>query len=423
MLLDLPLGDLDYDALAVFIRLGYFVGDTTPFANIRYVGPEPWMTRPSGMPRSAAIDRYGELFRAAVRKRIAEAIVLPLSGGRDSRHILFELLEAGEKPTTVTLHGWVPRGDDDVRIARELARRCGLGHAVIGSRWPSVRAEFEMHELTDFCSDEGAWALPIREFILARRGIAFDGVAGDILSAGLYLHPGLLAAMREGNAERAADMLLGQEAFLASVLEPGLYRKLSRERAATLLQAEIAKHFDAPNPVSSYLFWNRTRREIAHSGSRILGAAEAPYIDDAVYDHLTSLPADYFLDRTFHTETIDRMFPQYRDIPYDNNSSSTRPDRWLFRLASLKAELYRLVSGSRWVVRRFLGLRTTPADVARVLYLLHLEGVATCSTVPLSPAERQTDSSADGRTKAPALTGRSCRSRSGSNERSAFPAR
>lgn len=368
----LPRSDLDWDALAVFIRLGYFVGNTTPFKGIRSVVPEPWITKHSAMSRGDAIDRYGTLFRTAVRKQLDGDIVLPLSGGCDSRHILFELLEAGVKPLTVTLRNWLPRPSEDLEIARQLAVRFGLEHVALGSIWPTVRAEWEKNRLTDFCADEHGWMLPLKPFMQGRA--AFDGIAGDVLSAGLYLDQGMLSDMEAGDTASATERLLGSDDAWRAILDPALFKALDRDRAKALLQAELAKHVGAPNPVSSYLFWNRTRREIALFGAKILGDPRMPYIDDAVYDHLSSLPASYFLDKTFHTETIHRMFPQYAGIPYDG-TKQTRAGRWLFRLASLKAEARRLSARSRWVRRRFLTLKTKAEDVSRVLYLMQLEQI------------------------------------------------
>ncbi len=99
-----------------------------------------------------------------------------------------------------------------------------------------------------------------------------------------------------------------------------------------------------------------------------------PYIDDDVYDHLTSLPASYFMDQSFHGETIRRFFPQHADIPFDSKRQ-TRAGRWMFRMNALAAEVHRLLSRSRWIKGWFLNLQTKPADVSRVLYLLQLERI------------------------------------------------
>ena len=388
-----PLGvpmEPDHDALAVFIRLGFFIGAQTPFKGIRQAAPGrsvEWPGSPlqdafdiahpasSTMSRSAAVDRYGEAFRAAMRRLLPEGeIVLPLSGGRDSRHILFEIVEAGRKPLAVTMRRWAPDIDDDLSIARTLAARFKLKHAVLGATPAKARAQCRASALTGFSSDELGWMLPIRAFLDRHEGVVFDGIAGDILSNGLYLHPGLLAAMQAGDTAEAAELLLGLEDLWQGVLDGAFYKSLSRERAAAALRAELGKHLGAPNPVSSYLFWNRTRREMSLFGFTILGNVRMPYIDGDVYDLLTTLPPSYFAGQTFHTETIHRMFPQHADIPFDAKGTS-RIGRWRFRVENLGAVAHLLRSRSKWfkAARPLLGLRTKPADIGRVLCLLQLE--------------------------------------------------
>jgi hypothetical protein len=85
------------------------------------------------------------------------------------------------------------------------------------------------------------------------------------------------------------------------------------------LSKEIAAHAAAPNPFSSYVFFNRTRREIALSPYSILseiGTVHSPYLDHDVFDLLLSLPGRMFLDHKFHSDAIDRAFPEYAGVPY-----------------------------------------------------------------------------------------------------------
>jgi asparagine synthetase B (glutamine-hydrolysing) len=327
------------------------------------------------MSRSAAIDRYGEAFRGAMRKLLpADDIILPLSGGRDSRHILFEMIEAGRKPHAVTVPRWAPDIDHDLPIARHLADRFGLRHSVLGTTLAKGRAQRRASEEADFASDEFGWMLPMRRFLDDQSGVVFDGIAGDVMSDGLFLHRSLLAQFESGDTERVAEVLLGREDVWRAVLGERLYKSLARERAVAALQRELKKHLDAPNPVSSYVFWNRTRREISLFGFKFLGNVRMPYIDEDVYDHLAALPAAYFLDKTFHTETIHRLFPQYADIPFDPKSTD-RAGRWRFRAESLGALAHLLWARSEWFrsARPLLDLRTRPSDIGRMLCLLQLE--------------------------------------------------
>jgi hypothetical protein len=106
----------DEAALAVFLRLGFFLGDDTPFQSIRTLprtarSPEAGtvtisggyrFVRPQRLSRDAAIDGFIDLFRQAMSRRppVGQDVVVPLSGGRDSRHILLELCESGHRRAT-----------------------------------------------------------------------------------------------------------------------------------------------------------------------------------------------------------------------------------------------------------------------------------------------------------------------------------
>src|SRR5678810_165197 len=69
---------LDYDALSVFLRLGFFVGDDTPFAAIEAVPAprQPFSGPPLRLSRGQAVDAFVDTFRAAWRR---EPFQMPLS--------------------------------------------------------------------------------------------------------------------------------------------------------------------------------------------------------------------------------------------------------------------------------------------------------------------------------------------------------
>ncbi|MFZ3014862.1 MAG: asparagine synthase-related protein, partial [Nitrospira sp.] len=151
--------DLDYDALAVFFHLGYFVGDDTPFQGIRAVPPSvsfEWqdgtvtmssqlaVAKPQELDRHQAIDAYIELFRQAIVRRLtySEEFAVLLSGGRDSRHILLELVRSGARPKfclTVDL----PVQHEDAVVAAQLAKAVDVPHTILPRRETSFGEEFE----------------------------------------------------------------------------------------------------------------------------------------------------------------------------------------------------------------------------------------------------------------------------------------
>jgi asparagine synthetase B (glutamine-hydrolysing) len=332
--------ELDDRAWAVFLRLGFFLGEDTPFRAIRALPPAGelrwtagqlavdgglFLTERSDLDRDAAIDGYLELFRTAVARRLPfleETFAHPLSGGRDSRHILLELCHAGRPPAfCASVRHHPPRTDQDAEIAAQLSARLGIPHVAVEQRQSRFEAELRKNLRTSFCTDEGTHFLALSDVLADRTSSVFDGMAGDVLSAGLFLSEARLALFRAGRLRELAEHLLGDERRISSLLDEAGLRRFSRELAVERLVEELARHTAAPNPVGSFYFWNRTRREIALAPFALYDTrlrVLCPYLDHDVYDLLSSLPAEMLVDHTFHTDAIHRAFPGLADVPFES---------------------------------------------------------------------------------------------------------
>jgi asparagine synthase (glutamine-hydrolysing) len=324
--------DLDPDALAVFLQLGFFIDDETPFKHIKAVPPAErfaWdgklYLRPhrdlgdrQDISRDKALQTYAELFRDAVRRRMPSGpVVVPLSGGRDSRHILLELSEAGVRPEFCITAIRYGRGNNDVEVAGMLARSLGIDHVVL-ERAPRLQAELQKNIATSFCADEHAWLMPLAENLNGRAFEIYDGIAGDVLSASLFQKPAWLELYRAGRFVELARTLVGKRREGIVALRGAGARRLADE-ALERIAVELRRYEDATNPCTMFFFWNRTRREITLAPFGILAGIETcfcPYLDHELYDFLTSLPPEITLDRTFHTDTIALAHPSAQKLPY-----------------------------------------------------------------------------------------------------------
>jgi hypothetical protein len=335
----------DDDALAVFLRIGYFIADDTPFAAVRVVPPShrfEWSggtlrieraERPHhevAIDRARAIDTYVELFRAAVARRLVpgdEPFTLPLSGGCDSRHILLELIRQGRPPSrtvTGTQRPWCP----DVAIASRLTERVGIPHTVVHgtmeARWAD---ELEKNVLTSFCADEHVWYLPVARYLLATSRWSYDGIAGDYLSASNGLRPDVVEGMRAGRVDELLDRVITEthhEDVLRNALTPAFYRRIPPSTARERLAEEIRRHLDAANPWSSFYFDTQDRREITLTPHTLLASlnVHTPYLDRDLVAFLTSVPCELHLGGRFHVDTIARAYPEHADLPYARDSST-----------------------------------------------------------------------------------------------------
>jgi hypothetical protein len=374
---------LDYSALAVFLRLGFFIGEDTPFRRIRALPPAASLSwdgalrivsgghaapRPAAMRRQQAIEAYIVLFRQSIARRAPREgeWIMPLSGGRDSRHILFELVHQGHRPAMcLTTEHFPPRGAEDVRIAGALARELGLPHVVLPQ--PACRYEAEQRKnlLTGFCSDEHAWYLAAMDYLKRQGRPVYDGIGGDVLSAGLFVSPRSLKLFASCDPHAIANgMLDADEEALASLLPAPLLRRMSRELAIEHLAAEVARHLERPNPIASFYFWNRTRREIALVPYGLLGGLPqvyAPYLDHDLFDLLAGLPLSMVADHALHSDAIAQAYPALAHLPYENKlapapSAAALDARFARRLArSLLAQPHSPLVRGGFLWPRLLG--------------------------------------------------------------------
>lgn len=343
--------ELDDDALAVFLRLGTFLADDTPYRAIRALPPGTefvWKgthevpagrrllgADEPGLTRAEASRRYGLLFRRAVERRASasEDQVVALSGGMDSRHVLLELCRIGRKPSlAVTVRAYRGEPSEDVELARTVSRAVGVPHLVIDPEDGWLAAERRKNSDTSFGALEHTWGVGLAEGLRGAAGGVFDGLAGDVFTdcRGITTQE-RLGAFRRGRFEELAGELLGPDRGPLLYLARDLRQRLTRERAVHRLAAECERHVAAPNPPAAFWFWNRTRRTVAALPYGVWQRALhvlTPFLDAELFDFMAGLPAALVDDFALHGSTIQREFPALAHVPFCSGASTPPRRGW-----------------------------------------------------------------------------------------------
>ncbi len=341
---------LNDEALAVFVRLGYFLGDATPFKNIINLPPnstlvvssdglkvttkKPYQSSTQQPPSfKQAQLLYGDLFQHEMETFLAQysqyKIMLPISGGKDSRHILLALMEAGRPPDyAITCERFAPSMNEDVEVANQLCQFAGLKQTVLPQSDQLFQQEIDNFYLNSFCADENNWALPIANFWknITEPKLLFDGIAGDVLSASLFTTPERVNLFEGEKFGDLARFIIKKDGHLTDYLSPELKRRWSDEIAEEQIESELLKYAGDGNGIGHFYLWNRCIREIAHLPRTYMGRygiAATPFLFENVFDLLINLPSHYFYGKSFHMETMALRYPKYKDIPFATKKGST----------------------------------------------------------------------------------------------------
>src|SRR6185503_11772503 len=190
-----------------------------------------------------------------------EDFVLPLSGGRDSRRILLELNALGFKPKfCVTHHQFAPKSDEDLRIARLLCSQLNVPHVVVEQPNHKLFNELRKNLLTNFCTNEHVQILAAADFLQGKTDTIYDGIAG-MLAESWLIHPPNAELLHKREYQLLAENLFNQfgpgEDLIKKTLNKKIYERMPLQAAKDHLIAELQRHEEAPNPISSFHFWNR----------------------------------------------------------------------------------------------------------------------------------------------------------------------
>lgn len=369
--------DIDTESLSVFLSMGFWLGDRTAFRGIHAMpeggeilwcpGTKPQLSkRPQTAPTETSelgvlMDDYIERFRAAVARAPVECVRLPLSGGKDSRHILLEL-QRQKLPIdrTLTVRFFPMTRTNDVEVARMLAERVGVEHQVIEQCTDLATAQERKNLLNGFSFLEGDWKAVLSESCNSHQYDIFCGIAGDVLSAGHFLNDDAVDCARHNDAHGMMNALFGQY--------PGVRRSISEAMSPIplmpeadvhdLIRSEVAGYLGEHNPVSNFFLWNRTRRMPSANTAGIYGYGRihTPFLDKTLFDFLRTLPVELILTKTFHYETMNRAYPEYSELPFSRVLSEKPP--LSFRLKTARGLLqfvrrYGLggIDGSRLILR------------------------------------------------------------------------
>lgn len=284
---------IDWEAWASIIALRYPLGDRTPFAEIRRLGPFSTLRRRLGRwkpqlhrwpwaeiePR-LGVERGAEAVAEELRRSLAALegdVICPLSGGRDSRMLVSTLHALGTtSQTAVTVSD--DEGDTfEQDLAAGVTEALGIEHDLLGAAIADYPADWEERaRRVEYQFVDHAWLVPLARRITGTSLPVVDGFALDTLVP-VSDHFHTPEALDLGAPRRANEALFnglrrygqGQMALEERFRGPIL------ERSKAQFLAAVERFEGHPSQPSLSIYATRTLRGVSTYPTGLLGL-EAP---------------------------------------------------------------------------------------------------------------------------------------------------
>lgn len=293
---------IDWDAWASIVALRYPLGDRTPFAEIRRLGPFATLRRRFGRTRVEAhrwpwaeiephldLEAGGEAVAAALGRSLGALggdVVCPLSGGRDSRLLLSVLVASGRASLTAVTVSDDEGAPFEEDLAAGVAATLGVRHERLAGRVDDYPADWEERaRRVEYQFVDHAWLVPLARRIAGAASPVPDGFALDtLMQTGARFHTPEVLDLSDPRASSAAlfDSLrrYGQAhlAFAERFHRP----ILERSRAQFI---SIAKPFEGhPSQPNLELYASRTVRGVSAYPGGLLGGNAQVFVPGAQDD-------------------------------------------------------------------------------------------------------------------------------------------
>ena len=339
------------DAIVDFFLFGYLLGDKTFFKHIYQLPPASILeVSKRGMmitkywdyeydeeydarSQEELIDELGALWQRSVERRIKkdEKIIIPLSGGLDSRAILAAAMRCTSKDNIITFT-FGERGSFDFEIGKMVAEKAGVTNIPIGVEKEDFEKQYNilinniegMIDATPYFPTMGYKEMKKYGSRL------YIGYMGDPIMGS---HISLKMLNKKLNSEqdyieakniifekhRLNDLKDVQGLFNPSYLNIENF-KYSFENTLNVLKRTYNE--DMPNYCA---IWDYKHRQDKYTMFAVFRYKEyfeysTPFLDNELIDFMLKIPPELRLDENLYKSMLLKKYPELFELPVKNNA-------------------------------------------------------------------------------------------------------
>lgn len=328
---------LDFKAIACFCALGFFLDDDTYFKNTknlrsatdyqfdhkgRIISANPnftWFYEPRSISFQEVVEEFTFIFEGLIKKTIqGEKVILPISGGLDSRTLAAALQEY---PNTHAYSYSFKNGVNENLYGSSIARACSFpfhGFSIQeGYLWPIIEQVAQINGCyADFTNPRQAAVLSqVKDFgdtfLLGHWG----DVLFDDMSASFSRDFQSQVTLIKRKILKSRGVELAEALWQAWGLS-GTFENYFDERVMSLLEGIQIDHPDARVRAFKSMHW-ATRWT---SSNLTLFTANhktfVPYFHDEICKFICTVPEEYLADRQIQIAYLIQKAPKLASLPW-----------------------------------------------------------------------------------------------------------
>lgn len=332
---------LDYKAICIFAATGFFLDDDTYYIEQKVLKPAheyqiendnvvtetpyfKWYHTPIERPLSQIVSEFAALYETIIKEQVgAQKVILPLSGGLDSRTQAAALFHLGIE---VQAYSYAfDGGHDETYYSKKIAETCGFPFA--GWKVPQGYLWNEIERLATINGCYSEFTHPRQMAFVdqyAQMGDVFNlGHWGDVLFDDMGVDDDLPFAeqvdvlvkkvVKKGGLELAKSLWQSWKI-------DGDFELYLKERISQLLsKIDIPQNANAQIRAFKSLYWAPRWTSTNLSVFESVRPISVPYYDNRMCEFICSVPEKYLSGRQIQIEYLKMRMPDLAKITWQDH--------------------------------------------------------------------------------------------------------
>jgi asparagine synthetase B (glutamine-hydrolysing) len=332
---------LDYEAICVFAATGFFLDSDTYYKELKVLKPATsysiennkiiaeesnfkWHYTPIERPLQQIVQEFASLFETIIKEQVQDkTVILPLSGGLDSRTQAAALYHLGNKVNSYSYE--FQNGHNETHYSQKIAKACGFSFQKWkvneGYLWDKIEALAQINQCYSEFTHPRQMAF-IEKY--AAMGDMFSlGHWGDVLFDDMNVAEDLTNEQQVEillkKVVKKGGLALATSLWKSWNLEGNFEDYLKKRIKALLDEIDIPTSANAQIRAFKSLYWASRWTSTNLSVFEAVKPIALPYYDNRMCEFICSIPEKYLAGRQIQIEYIKLRMPALAKITWQEH--------------------------------------------------------------------------------------------------------